>query len=316
MALTKGQLRDLIRQNLGDEERVTGTAQAGSSTTKIVDSTNLAQANGTWSNQKVYIKTTSDNGAPKNQTRRIVTSTQSDTSVTVSPPFNPTVEAGDTFGVAVFSDSQIDNVVSGVLKEFSQLRPRKFDEPLSLTSGQKRFAPTSAAEIINVTMIEYYNPPEHFIYDANTGYPWFWNETLRKVEFEYFFPENKTVTLYGTKPHVLPDDDEDSLTIALIEEDDILQWCCAALLSGMSQREFHDDYGSLRPKTITRGQVTESYGNSHEVILQQCRDIINGIKSKYTVAMSLNVTQRAGFSVNRKSDPDGWSPPQVFWHLN
>lgn len=271
MPLSKSAFRTRVRELLGDPVRVSGTATGGTVST-IVDTTNLIQADGHWDGLWSFILTTNDGSAPQGEERKIERFASSTKTLTTELPFSATVGAGDTYGVAVFSNSRIDNAVSGVLKEFSEYRPLRFSEDLGVTANEKRFAPTSASTIRYVSKIEYYSPGvEH------TEYDFVWDKGTRKVEFKNWFAAARTLKLYATKTHTMPSSDGTAMTYEDEDEDRLLRWCVARLVQSMVADEFRDNFGKLRPQSWTHGAASESYGNNRDSVFKQCEETISAI---------------------------------------
>ena len=277
MALTKSQFRDRVRELLGDPLRISGTATGGSLTT-IIDSSKLMQADNHWLGLNAFVVTTTDSNAPKGDARRIAASSASAYRLTTEMPFSAAVEAGDTYGVAVFSNARLDNIISNTLGDFSNYRPLKFNESLSVGGGEKRYSPTSAATILFVTKVEEYNASQRkdVLYKN-----WVWNPNTKKIEFSDWITTAKTLTIYAAKSHVLPATDGDAMTYNTEDEADLLVWCSANALLNLAEQQSFSDYGKLKPKSITRGAVSETYGNAQEIVMKSCNDRIAEIKSKY-----------------------------------
>ena len=277
MALTKLQFRDRVRELLGDPLRISGTATGGSLTT-IIDSSKLTQADNHWLGLNAFVITTTDSNAPKGEARRVSASSASAYRLTMEMPFSAAVESGDTYGIAVFSNAKLDNIISNTLFDFSNYRPLKFSESLSVGGGEKRYAPTSAAVITYVYKIEEYNVAQR---KDVTYKNWVWNPNTNKIEFSDWITTAKTLTIYAAKPHTLPANDGDAMTYSAEDETDLLVWCSANALLSLAEQQSFGDYGKLKPKSITRGAVSETYGNAQEVVMKSCNDRIAEIKAQY-----------------------------------
>lgn len=317
--MTKAELRTRIRQEAGDEERLSGTASGGSTTT-IVSSV-LSQPDNHWKKLKAFIKTTTDSNAPQGEGRTVSKNTQSTTTLTVELPFTAAIESGDTFGIAVFSDTRIDNIMSDTFTEFSEVKPNEFTETLIVTNGNKRFTPTSAtAQGFRPDRIEFFdsNNQEHIRYNENGRREWWWDKTLDQIEWAWFWGEQKNLTLFATKHHTIPTADGDDITIDDEDVANFVKWASLKLMLSMTDSEIFDDFGNLQPKSITRGQVKIDYGDvrSTSGLRQVWREEINEIKSKYGMPLSLKMSDiPSGKTIDRKEDPDGTPMPQVFWEL-
>lgn len=275
MPLTKAQFRDRVREQIGDPVRVSGTATGGSLTT-LIDTNRLTQIDGYWIKLWAFITDTDDDLAPKGEARKIAEFANATKQLTMELPFSAAVAAGDTYSIAVFSDTRINNIVSGVLKEFSDYRPKKFSENLAVTAGEKRFAPTSAAVIRHVNKIEKYTAGVE-----DTPYDFVWNPSTRKVEFENWFQQAHTLTLYAEKAHTLPAADGDAMTYDDDDEDRLLRWCEARAVMAMANNEFADNFGKLAPKSWTRGKVSETQGDSREQVFKYYENAIEKIKRSF-----------------------------------
>lgn len=275
MPLTKAQFRARVREQAGDPVRVTGTATGGSVTT-IVDTTRLIQADSYWNGFWAFVITTTDSLAPQGEAQKVYSFTNSNSTLTVELPFSAAVGAGDIYGVAVFSNTRIDNIIAGALKEFSDYRPLKFSENLSVTANEKRFAPTSAAAIRYVNKIEYYDPGVE-----ETEYDFTWNKNTRQVEFKSAFTTARTLTLHAAKAHSLPAAEGTAMTYDDDDEDRLVRWCVARLMLSLGANEFRDNFGKLAPQSWTTGEVSETYGNKYERFLQDTESTIKGIIASF-----------------------------------
>lgn len=314
MPLTKAQFRDRVREEIGDPVRVSGTATGGSLST-LIDTNRLTQIDGYWIKLWAFITDTDDDLAPKGEARMIAEFANATKQLTMELPFSAAVASGDTYGIAVFSNSRVDNIISGVLKEFSDYRPKKFSENLIVTANEKRFTPTSAATIRYVEKIEkYVAGSEH------TRYNFSWNKGTRQVEFPHWFGESTTLTLYAAKSHTLPAADGDTMTYEDDDEDKLLRWCAARALMSMAVDEFRDNFGKLAPKSWTTGKVSETQGDSREQLTKYLQAVIDGIKKSMGGGISIYggglATQNGNLKIDYKADPDGaWIASSVFWEV-
>lgn len=318
MASTRPQLRTLLRDEIGDAERVSGTATGGSLTT-VVDSSRLTQVNDYWKKQTVYIKTTTDTLAPQGEARRISSSTQSTATVTVELPFSAAVQSGDTWGIAVFSDSRMNQALNDALQRFSRWRPYKTTESMNVASGSRRFAPTSANNIRNVRKVEFFDNTTQEYVDYHGQ--WVWDDHLRQIEFSYWWTESKTLTLHIQKNHPALTDESTQVTVLPNEENLIVRLAAVLLLMSMSEKEFRDDFGELKPKSWRRGEVSMTYGDFKTEISSLHETVMKDIKEQVyepvfgASAGATAVSSSYGMAVDTKSDPDGQTAPQIFWTL-
>ena len=316
MASTLAQLRQRVRDEIGDEERITGTATGGA-LTFIIDNARLLQTDDYWNGQKVYIKTTTDSAAPIGETRRVSDFTGGAKRLEVELPFSAAVGAGDTYGIAVFSDSRVNQAINDALAMFSELRPYRTTEPLSVTQNGKRFSPTSAVSILWIDKIEYFNAAdkEQIDYEGQ----WHWDEHINQVEFDYFWGESKTLTLHVVLPHTPLTADNSSVTVAPNEERYIVLIAAANLLLSLSAKEFKNDFGQLSLKSWKQGDVSEEYGDVRQSIMDWRKDVLAEVEKLSTGSFigTYSTNGKAStksYSVN-KGGEDGWTAPQVFWKM-
>ncbi len=317
MAITKEEFRDRIRLELGDEERVSGTATGGSTTT-VVDTAVFTQPDNYWRDRvgRIFIKTTNDGFAPEGESRRIVSSTQSSNTVTVELPFSAAVESGDTWGIAVFSNTRLESIISGLLSEFSKYKPQKFNETLTVSTGNNRFTPTSAASIRYINRIHERDASAQRQVEYRG---WIWDDNIRQIEFPIWFSENRTLTIYGGKTHALPANDDDDMTIEADDESNVIRLCVLDALLSMGNTDFKDDFGKLIPRRWTRGEVSEEYGNSYETLMKSWQDQKSKILATYGVGVSVNISAQGmgrakKISINyQNAGESDWVPPAVFW---
>lgn len=278
MPLTKAKFRSRLREELGDVERLTGTATGGSLTT-IVDTARLIQPDNYWRERlgKVFIKTSTDGLAPQDEARRIAASSSSNKDLTVELPFSAAVESGDTYGLAIFSNARLDNVVSGTLLDFSDYRPLHFNENLVIATADKRYAPTSAAAIRTIEMIEDFDAAtsKQIIY---TG--WIWDAGLKKIEFADW-QTAKTLKIYATKSHLLPSGEATVHTYEDYDEQKLLEWCVAKTVLSMTPEDYRDDFGRLRAQSVTLAAITENIGDTREKVFDYFTKAIENIKKSF-----------------------------------
>jgi hypothetical protein len=315
--MTRAEFLARIREESGDEERITGTASSGNTTTIV--SAILNQADNHWKRLNAYIKTTTDTLAPQGESRRIASSSSSGTSVTVELPFFAAVGSGDTFGIAVFSNNRIINAAVDSLSEFSQYKPRRVTEAYNVSADQKRIAPTSAtAQGFRPERIEFFSntSKEQLIYRKDDY--WWWDEHLNTIEWNWWWSENKALTLYGYADHTLPTLDSDALTLDAEDNGNVVMLAAINVLLSMSDKEMTDDFGELKPSSWRRGDVSMSFdGKSGAVeikksLLEQKENILK----KYAVPVTLETAGvPSGKYIDRHQDPDGTPMPQVFWTL-
>lgn len=317
MAISKEDFRDRVREELGDEERVSGTATGGSTTT-VIDTAKLTQVDNYWRDRvgRINIKTTTDTLAPQGESRRISASTQSTSTVTVELPFSAAVQAGDTYGISIFSNARLDNIITGTLKEFSKYKPQKFNETLTIATVNNRFAPTSAATIRYINRI---HERDATVQRQIEYRGWVWDENVREIEFPFWFTENKTLTIYGGKTHTLPSTENGSMTIATDDEENVIELATLDALLSMGNTDFKNEFGQLKPRRWTRGQVSEEYGDSYEKLRASWQGQKDNILAFYGAGVSVNISaQGMGKSRSLKinyqnAGESDWIAPSVFW---
>lgn len=314
--MTRAEFLTRVREEAGDEERITGTASGGSTTTII--SSILNQADNQWKRLNVYLKTTTDTLAPQGESRRIVSSSSSSTNVTVELPFSAAVQSGDTFGIAVFSSTRIANAASDALAGFSQYKPKRITEPYNVSADQKRIAPTSAtAQGFRPERIEFFSntSKEQLIYVKDVK--WWWDEHLQSIEWSYWWSDNKALTLYGYADHTLPSTDAGTMTIDSKDVGNVVMLSALNVLLSMTDKEMTNDFGELKPRSWTRGDVSMSFGeNTATTIRESLNKQKAELLAKYTTPLTLETAgvPSRGY-IDKHPDPDGINMPQVFWEL-
>lgn len=314
--MTKEDFRDLVRREAGDEIRIEGTATGGSTTT-VIDTAKLTQANNRWSNFNIFITDTTDDLAPINEPRIISTSVGSTGTVTVDLPFTAAVAASDTYGIAVLSNQRIDDIIQRTLDEYSDFKPEKFSEPFVMTT-ERRKAPTSAALIKYIERIEYYSEgnQEQIVYSG-----WNWDEFNNVIDWGYWWSDPKTLTLYGGRRHVLPSAENTAVTIPDEDIRKIAKWCAANIVKAVADKQTINEYGNLQPTSWKTGEVSESY--DFQKIQTLIQSDIDEIKKSFGMPVSVKLG-KAKFNsnylndarINMQADPDGRPMPQIFWRLS
>lgn len=315
--MTKAEFRDLVRREAGDEIRIEGTATGGSTTT-VIDTAKLVQANNRWSNFNIFITDTADDLAPKNQSRFISTSTQSTFLVTVDLPFTAAVENGDAYAIAVLSNQRIDDVIQRTLDQYSNYRPEEFVESFQVNSGDRRKAPTSAASILYVDRIEYYNDSEQ----SQIPYSgWKWDDVNKVIDWGYWWSESKALKLYGGKRHVLPSAEATAITVQSKDIYKVAKWCAANVILSIASKQTINEFGNLMPTSWKTGEVSESYdfGKIRDLVQKDIDDIIKSFGMPVSVKIGktpFDINYPNLGKIDTQADPDGRPAPTVFWKLN
>lgn len=308
--MTKAELRTELRVKLGDEIRLTGTATDG--TVYTMNANELQQPDGHWNNMQLIISTTTDELAPQSEYRRIAKSTYSDNQIKVELPFSAAPESGDTFQIAIFNDAKYDKIARATLKEFSELRPLDFNESLSVTSGNKRFTPTSSSAIISVRRLEYYDSSaqEELVY---TDYRW--NDAEQRIEFDSWWTEDKTLTLYGKKYHTFPSADGDSYTVLDRDLDNFIDLCVANMLLSLTEKDFYDQYGKLSPTVFKSKDIVRDYSQMRQNVLDFVDHTKKRIAGAYTGQLSAKTPAARSTrpQVDTGAGIDGVPLPTAFW---
>jgi hypothetical protein len=314
MAITKANFRIRVRAEAGDDERLTGTANGGSTLT--ITSAALMQSTNYWKGLNAYIITTTNGLAPQGESKKIASSDLS--VVTVETPFSAIVESGDTFGIAVFSRQRIDDIISDSLAEFSLVKPQNLSETLNMSPGIKRIAPTSAtSQGFRPDRIEFFDNIAQSQYEYRKEQSWIWNTTLKQIEWAWWWSEQKALTLYGVKDHILPAGESGNMTLDDEDIGNVVKVSGLNILMSMSDVELRDNFGHLKPKSFTRGDVRIDYGASssdYKSLRQTLQDSKDKILEKYRIGLYLDSASiPSGTSIDTKADPDGYPMPQVFW---
>lgn len=314
--MTRAEFLTRVREEAGDEERLTGMASGGSTTTVV--SSLLNQIDNYWKGLQAYVKTTGDTLAPQGESRRISASSSASTNVTVELPFSAAVHSGDTFGIGVFSSTRIQNIASDSLAEFSQYKAKRVTEAYNVVADQKRIAPTSAtAQGFSPERIEFFSntSKEQLIYVKDSD--WWWDEHLNTIEWTWWWSENKALMLYGYADHTLPSSDGGTMTLDAEDVGNVVMLAAINVLLSMTDKELTDDFGKLKPRSWTRGEVSESYGdNSATQLRESLTKQKESMLKKYAVPLTLETAGvPSGKTIFKHNDPDGIPMPQVFWEL-
>jgi len=266
MTKTREQLREIIRQQIGDLVRLSGTVTGGGYASYFADSNNLIQADDYWNGQKVHIVSTTDGNAPQGETRRISDYAQSSHTITLERPFSAQVDAGDIYQISIWPDDFYNQIISSAIKAYSRYRPYKTTGTFSTAVDQRRYDPPSGLDLRaghRIDEIRYINE------STKEDYPisgWSVDLHQNKIDMGYFYNEAKTYTVFFTKPHDDFSDDNDTITIPDQDEELLLKWIRAQFWLLMAKEDF-DDFGNIRPGKWTRGQITEDVGATRKNML-------------------------------------------------
>lgn len=318
MSITKAEMRRRVRESSGDPELLAGTAAIGS-TEFIVNSAVIIQPVNKWRGFVLYITDTTDDSAPFGESGKKIFSSSAN-EIVLEVPFTVAVDAGDTFGVAVFDNKRIDDQISAALADFSAVKKHKFTEPLNMTNGVKRISPTSAAAQ------GFY--PERVEFFSNSGQQqitylpdkeWWWDDTLKQIEWRWWWSEQKTLTIFAARDHVMPAADATALTLEDQDIHNVVDLASINVLLSLTDSDLRDATGKLKVKRVTYGDVTIEYpsdASSYTKMRQELTKAKQTILAKYHVGMMYEMASIPdGARIDYKADPDGYPAPQVFWEL-
>jgi len=300
MTRTRAELRDLIRQELGDEVRISGTATGGSKTT-VVDTAALTQADDYWNGRRVYITSTTDGLAPQGETRKVADFANSTWTLTVEMAFSTAVAAGDTYQIAIWPDSVYNALISAAIAAYSKYRPYRSTGSLATVSGTRYYDPPTGVDLRaghRIDEVRYNNATTQEDY-AITG--WAPDRHQNKIDLGYFANESRTLTVYYVVPHADFTGDSDTITIPDQDEHLIVKYVQAQFYLLMS-REGFDEFGNLAPAKWTRGNVSEETGAGR----QNMKVLYDSIIAEWLAAL-----KDGGmiFTTTQKPDPGEWVPP-------
>ena len=314
MAITKANFRKRVRAEAGDEERISGTINSG--TTLTIVSSVLMQSTNHWKGLYAYIISTTDTLAPQGESSKIE---ESDLSLLkLEMPLTVAVESGDIFGIAVFSRQRIDDIISDTLAEFSMVKPQRVSEALNVGANIKRIAPTSAtAQGFRPDRIEFFDNVAQEQINYRKDVSWFWDKTLKQVEWAWWWSDSKALTLYGVKDHTLPAAEGSNMTLDDEDVGNVVKLAGMNTILSMSDTELRDNLGKIKPQSFTRGDIRIDYGSSgssYKSLRQTLEESKEKILNKYRIGLYLDSAGiPSGSSVNTYADPDGFPMPQVFW---
>ena len=266
MTKTRSQLREIIRQQIGDEIRLRGTVTNGGFKLYFSDSENLVQPDDYWNGQKVHIVSTTDGNAPQGETRRIADYTMVSNLIVLERPFSATVDNNDVYQISVWSDDVYNQIISSAIKAYSRYRPYKTTGTFSTAVNQRRYDPPAGLDLRaghRIDEIRYINETTKEDYPI-TG--WMVDVHQNKIDLGYFYSEAKTYTVFFTKPHDDFSDDNDTITIPDQDEELLIKWIRAQFWLLMAKEDFND-FGNIKPGKWTRGQITEDVAATRKNML-------------------------------------------------
>lgn len=320
MGSTRLQLAEYVREEIGDKIRASGVADAGSSESLLVDSSVLVQNDEHWKGMTLNISDTTDDGAPKGESRKISGNSLTSNSVSTEIPLSASLEAGDSWEISYFASSQIFRAINNAIETLSIYKPEVKSVNFTTSVGENRFSVTDGENMSALLWVEYRNASKQ----KQTRYDnAFWNAELEVIEFPFFWSDAKQLTAYFSRPHKQLTSDSQEVTVKAAHERFIVNLAVADLMLSMSALQIKDDFGKLRPKSKKRGDVSTTYESVQDTFISMRKDIIESIEKQLssTVVISKTVNQsfvpgKNGQSIyrNAKPDPDGELPGQFFLH--
>ena len=303
MTKTRAELRALIRQELGDEVRISGTATSGSKTT-VVDTAALTQADDYWNGRRIFITSTADGLAPQGESRKIADFVNSTKTVTLEMALSAAIEAGDTYQIAIWPDSVYNALIKAAIAAYSKYRPYRATGLLAIVAGTRYYDPPTGIDLRAGHLIEeirYISPTTNEDY-AVTG--WSPDRYQNKIDLGYQASESKTLTVFYIIPHADFADDSDTITVPDQDEHLIVKYVLAQFYLLMSRESF-DEFGNLAPAKWTRGNVSEERGSSR----QSMKNLYDSV-----IAEWLQSLKDGGFIVAnpRGTDVGDWTPPHDY----
>ncbi len=301
-----------IREEIGDEIRLSGTATGGG-IDRIDDTALLTQADNYWKWLTVRITDTTDGLAPKGEARRISSSTLG--SITVEVPFSVGINSGDKYEIAFFGRDRLVSIINETLKEWANLIPYKAIEQVTTTIDSDRTALNNPGEILWIEKIQYRDTAKQETYNYE-GY-WQWDDHAKQIQWDFFWKEAKTLDVHIARTYPAVSNDTDDLNIKSQHEHLFLRLCVANVIASISTQEWRDNRGELRPLEIRMGDLVHRYGNFRSAAREHRQIVLEEIKSELGKTITGKLSNRGLRKnlFNRNEDPDGWAPPPIFWEL-
>jgi len=303
MTKTRAELRALIRQHIGDEVRISGTATGGSKTT-VVDTAALTQVDDYWNGRKIYITSTTDGLAPQGEGRKVADFVNSTKTITLEMALSAAVETGDNYQIAIWPDSIYNTLIKAAIAAYSKYRPYRSTGTLATVCGTRYYDSPTGVDLRAGHLIEeirFMNPAAQEDYAIEGWNP---DQHQNKIDLGYFASESKTLTIFYVIPHADFADDSDTVTVADQDEHLIVKYVLAQFYLLMSRESF-DDFGNLAPTKWTRGNVSEDTGSGRQ-----------GMKALYDSTLSewLACMKEDGLVIAtpRSRVADEWVPPHDY----
>jgi len=279
MTKTRAELRDLIRQQLGDEVRISGTATGGSKTT-VADTAALTQADDYWNGRKIFITATTDGLAPQGEGRKIADFVNSSKTAILEMAFSAAVEAGDSYQIAIWPDPVYDALIKAAIAAYSKYRPFRSTGTLATVSGTRHYDPPAGVDLRAGHRIEEIRYINLATQEDSTVEGWSPDQHQNKIDLGYFASESKTLTVFYVIPHADFTSDSDTVTVPDQDEHLIVKYVLAQFYLLMSRESF-DEFGNLAPAKWTRGNVSEETGAGR----QSTKALYDSVLSEWLAAL-------------------------------
>lgn len=274
MARTRAELRTWLRRELGDNLKASGTVDSGTITT-LVDAAVLVQADDFWNGYVLNIETAA--GADPEEESREITDFVNSTNTLTTDPFSAAVDTGDTYTIAFFSDSQLNEYINEAIQDIARQQPYYTTATISAVDGQKRYDfPTGARRI---DAIKYINTTT----EEEIDYEFTIEPYDKQIVFTGYWNESKTLTAFITKDHTALTTDAGTTTVE--EEHEIGIIIFAQILAASKMRGFvYETAGELKPIHWARGQVSQNGGTLAQWMQKYEDDLLKRYKAILGVA--------------------------------
>lgn len=274
MSINRGQLRDALREKIGDDSPITGTAQGGGFF-GVIDEEKLIQSENTWKNYSLMITETTDEAAPKGESRQIESSSVNQKSVSTKAPFSVEVESGDSYKITLFSDARLNRIIAETFSSFSLLA--RYEEVTDIMASALAYS-TQPTDYQNIALVK-------SIYSEETGKPrvtytnWYWDGISKKIIWDNCFSVNTNLKMQAvyTYPQLTAD-----TTVTKLSDDlkpIFLKLAEVNLLLDLNQQELASAADGARLKSIKRGDVSLSFEDSKIEFKDQRDSILKELKS-------------------------------------
>ncbi|HOT98861.1 MAG TPA: hypothetical protein PKZ83_17195 [bacterium] len=293
----------MIRQEIGDEVRISGTATGGSKTT-LVDTAALTQADDYWNGRRIYITSTTDGLAPQGESRKVADFVSSTKTATLEMALSAAAEAGDTYQIAIWPDAVYNALISAAIAAYSKYRPYRSTGTLAMVAGTRYYNPPAGVDLRaghRIEEIRYINQTTQEDYPI-TG--WTPDRHQNKIDLGYFASESKTLTVFYVSPHVDFTGDTGTITVPDQDEELIVKYVVAQFYLLMARENF-DDFGNLVPARWTRGNVSEEAGSSHK----NMKDLYDSLMADWREALN---EAGAIISTPKIAEPGEWVAPHDY----